>query len=70
MNFKTPDQEDRFPPVPEVLLKELEFRIPEKCPELSFTDREVWFYAGQRALVRLLREKFREQNETILTKEN
>jgi hypothetical protein len=69
MSFRTPDHEDKFPPVPEVLLKELEFRIPEKCPELSFTDREVWFYAGQRALVRLLREKFREQNETILTKE-
>lgn len=70
MSRRQHDQEDRFPPVPEVLLKELETRIPEKCPELSFTDREVWFYAGQRALVRLLREKFREQNETILTKED
>ena len=70
MSRRQHDPEDRFPPVPEVLLKELETRIPEKCPELSFTDREVWFYAGQRALVRLLREKFREQNETILTKED
>ena len=60
---------DSFPPVPGVLLKELETRIPEKCPELSFTDREIWFYSGQRAVVRLLKEKFDEQNETILTKE-
>jgi hypothetical protein len=60
---------DSFPPVPSVLLKELETRIPEKCPELSLTDREIWFYAGQRAVVRLLKEKFDEQNETILTKE-
>jgi hypothetical protein len=70
MSLSIYNNEDKFPPVPEVLLKELESRIPEKCPELSFTDREVWFYAGQRALVRLLREKFREQNETILTKEH
>jgi hypothetical protein len=63
------DPADRFPPVPDVLLRELEVRIPEKCPELSFTDREIWFYAGQRAVVRLLKEKFDEQNETILTKE-
>ncbi len=63
------DPADKFPPVPEVLLKELDGRIPEKCPELSFTDREIWFYAGQRAVVRLLKEKFEEQNETILKKE-
>ena len=63
------DQEDRFPLVTKVLLDELDQRFPDKCPEMSFTDREIWFYAGQRSVVRLLKEKFREQNETILTKE-
>lgn len=66
---KSQSQKDRFPIVSDVLLKELEERVPEKCPELSFTEKEIWFYAGQRSIVRLLREKFNEQNETILTKD-
>lgn len=63
------NEDDRFPEVNKVLLEELDRRFPDKCPEMSFTDREIWFYAGQRSVVRLLKEKFREQNETILTKE-
>jgi hypothetical protein len=63
------NEDDRFPQVNKVLLEELDRRFPDKCPEISFTDREIWFYAGQRSVVRLLKEKFREQNETILTKE-
>ena len=63
------EQEERFPIVSDVLLAELDQRFPEKCAEMSFTDREIWFYAGQRSVVRLLKEKFKEQNETIYTKE-
>ena len=63
------NEDDRFPEVNKVLLEELDRRFPDKCAEMSFTDREIWFYAGQRSVVRLLKEKFREQNETILTKE-
>jgi hypothetical protein len=53
-------------PIPEELLKELEERFPERCPSIGTPDREIWFYAGQRQLVRFLQEQFRRQNENLL----
>lgn len=61
------DDVDVFPKVSEVLLKKLNDSIPERCPELDWTDRMVWFYAGQRSVVRLLEKKYEQQNENILT---
>lgn len=29
----------------------LDESIPNKCPSLNATDREIWAYAGQRALI-------------------
>lgn len=60
------DDVDVFPKVSEVLLKKLNDSIPERCPELDWTDRMVWFYAGQRSVVRLLEKKYEQQNENIL----
>jgi hypothetical protein len=57
---------DEFPKVSEVLLKALNNSIPERCPELDWTDRMVWFYSGQRSVVRLLEKKYEQQNENIL----
>jgi hypothetical protein len=59
-------QEDSFPPISKALMNELERRCPEKCPELGMSDREIWFYAGQRQIVRLIAEAYKEQNENIL----
>lgn len=50
-----------FPEVPEHLLRELERRFPERCPELDAPDRKIWHYAGQRYVVKLLRSMFDQQ---------
>jgi hypothetical protein len=60
---------DSFPPISKALVDALEDRCPEKCPELTMNEKEIWFYAGQRQIVRLLKKAYEEQNETILTKE-
>ena len=42
------------------LIEALSKDYPERCPGLDMTDREVWFYAGQRDVVRnleILRQK-------------
>lgn len=59
-------QEDSFPPISKALMAELERRCPEKCPDLTMSDREIWFYAGQRQMVRLIAEAYKEQNDNIL----
>lgn len=56
-------KEAEFPPVPLSLVQRLEELIPEKCPDIPMHEREIFFYAGQRAIVRMLREVYNEQNE-------
>jgi hypothetical protein len=51
-------KDGEFPPV-----KKLEELVPEKCPDLSMGERDIFFYAGQRALVRTLWQVYNEQNE-------
>lgn len=55
--------EDLFPPVDEALVKKLEELFPEKCPEISATDREIWVYVGSRSVVRMLRAVYLEQQQ-------
>lgn len=55
-----------LPPIPKKLIDTLEELIPERCPNLSLSDREIWFYAGKRELVRILKQNYDHQNETIL----
>ena len=55
-----------FPAIPADLLAELDRLFPERSAELSWSDREVWQKSGQRDVVRLLRAKFDEQNETVI----
>tara|TARA_Y100001963_G_C6582872_1_gene354299 strand:+ start:291 stop:488 length:198 start_codon:yes stop_codon:yes gene_type:complete len=52
-----------FPDIPEELLGELDSRFPEKCAELSWDEKEVWFAAGQRSVVRFLLQIHKEQRE-------
>lgn len=54
------------PPLPKELIDYLEATVPEQCPQLTMSDREVWHYAGKRALVRGLVEQFKSQQENIL----
>ncbi len=43
------------------LLDDLETLFPERCPEMDSADRDIWFYAGKRALVRDLRQALQQQ---------
>ena len=55
-----------IPPIPDELLKALDARFPERCPEPSWDDRQVWIEVGKRAVVRFLLEEFRRQSDNIL----
>jgi hypothetical protein len=56
-------KDGEFPPIPLSLLERLETQIPEKCPDIPMHEREIFFYAGMRSVVRMLREVYNEQNE-------
>ncbi len=55
-----------LPPISAALVKVLSEMFPDACPRLEDTERMVWFRAGQRAVVDVLIEHQRRQNETIL----
>lgn len=55
--------EDLWPLLDEALIKKLEATIPERCPDLIDSDREIWVYAGQRQVVRMLRAVYLEQQD-------
>jgi len=55
-----------FPTINEALLKELNKRFPEQCPELDWDQNTVWYVTGQRSVVRLLNALYKEQQENIL----
>jgi hypothetical protein len=57
---------ENIPAIPKKLIDTLEELIPERCPTLSMPDREIWFYAGKREVVRILKQELDKQNETIL----
>ena len=43
------------------LLEKLDELYPERSPSLDMTEKEIWFYAGQRALVRNLVSRMEQQ---------
>jgi hypothetical protein len=48
----------------EDMLKYLESAFPDKCPSRTTVDRDIWYYAGQVAIVKLIRHKLEEAQET------
>jgi len=50
-------------PVTRELVIALDAMIPEKCPDLNWTDREIWHYRGMRAVVHLLNHHLNRRNE-------
>lgn len=54
---------EQFPHITKALLKELEERFPARYPALDWSDREIWYRAGQRAVVDFLKERFSDQVE-------
>lgn len=57
---------EKLPVIPEDLLKALDERFPERCPEPSWSEREIWMRVGERNVIRFLKRVFSEQNENIL----
>lgn len=55
-----------FPVITEALIEELNKRWPEQCAELRMTDREVWFAAGARSVIRFLNGVYQDQQESVL----
>ena len=58
--------DDQFPPVDEALIKRLNEMYPEKCPDIDTTDRNIWFYSGQRSVVKMLESVYNEQNTNTI----
>lgn len=56
----------KFPPVPKVILEELEKRFPDICPEPTLSNDEIRFKQGQVSVIRFLRTTFDFQNRNIL----
>ena len=48
-------------PLTEELVEGLEKLYPPKCPELTQSERDIFFYAGQQFLVMSLRNVFEHQ---------
>ena len=60
-----------YTPRPPILTKEiiayLEEVYPDKAPDLSMEEKEIWFTAGQVSVVRHLKDQYRLQEETKYT---
>lgn len=57
------DEETLWPPIDEALLKKLDEVFPEKCPDISCSERELWVYVGSRSVVRMLHAVYLEQQQ-------
>ena len=66
MNYNNPEPLS-FPVLSDELINALDSHFPQRNPDLSFSDREVWFKAGQRAVVDYLIEQQNRQKESMLT---
>ena len=50
-----------FPPIDERLVAGLAAEFPDQAADLSYSDREVWFKAGQVSVVRWLAARLEDQ---------
>ncbi len=53
-----------IPNINESLLQYLEELYPDKAPDLSMEEKQIWFNSGQVAVVRHLRDQYNLQEET------
>jgi hypothetical protein len=59
-------EEIHVPDLSPELIDALDKMFPEASADLRWTDREVWFKAGQRHVVRWLQEQYRRQQDSQL----
>lgn len=58
-----------FPSIDERFVSALAEQFPDKSPDLTQEEKEVWFKAGQASVVRWLRIKYEEQQDDVLSLE-
>ena len=58
-----------FPTIDKKLLAVLAEKFPDKSPSLDFSDKEVWFRAGQASVVRYLIAQHEAQEQNPLNLE-
>ena len=56
----------KFPPISQELLEALEHLFPDSMPDVSLTAEEIRVRQGEVKVTRFLRQKFEEQNRTVL----
>lgn len=54
---------DDKPLASQALLDYLDSVFPDECPDLSLTDRQVWFNAGRASVVRKLKSDIKEATQ-------
>ena len=59
----------KLPQITDDLIQGLDEVFPNRQPVLSFSDKEVWYRAGQRFVVDYLIEQQKRQRETMLTEQ-
>ena len=55
-----------LPTITDDLIQGLDNLYPQRHPDLSLSDREIWYRAGQRSVVDYLIEQQKRQRETML----
>jgi len=48
------------------LIQTLNERIPERCPDPSWSEREIWMYVGKRELVNFLISELKMQEDNLI----
>lgn len=59
-------EEPQFPLIPASLIEALDKLYPNRSPQLTWSDREIWWKGGQRQVVDFLREQYDRQSENIV----
>jgi len=57
----------KLPVITDELIYSLDSIFPNRHPDLSLSDREIWYRAGQRYVVDYLIEQQKRQKETMLS---
>ena len=55
-----------LPPITDDLIQGLDAAFPPRHPDLSLSDREIWYKAGQRFVVDYLIEQQKRQQEAMI----
>lgn len=48
------------------LIQALNERVPERCPDPNWSEREIWMYVGKRELVNFLISELKMQEDNLI----